>query len=433
MYNLDYFVDKIPSTYEQKHGHMEHEQALEPILKSLIYCSRFIIDYNQKVKEEDRPEDEIEAEYFVCLRMEDIYEKILSEVYLFNSFESLRELIKIYCREDMGLSKRIIFNCFRGIVRPEESYGYLEALKELLLLQDSKSDMRRDLVFGFPTIMEQKDLGNKMKIAFQINKDLLSSSLKYRSSPITSITSNSFLTSLAIYFEKKLIIGFVFLSYLLEVMMESDEVFQKVIHLPSPFYMYANYHDFFFPMVKNYFVDCKNRTFTYGNLEPGPIIEDKVKENLKEFETKYRAYLKTHHPEASEEEYTFTLMSAEEACNGDAPNEKEEKAKPTKPIFSLSNSLIIGCAKTEELKSEYTMYESENEDDMLVLKVSQVPVLAIPSKPTGETNTSLPQYYENNTSIFTDAIPEDSQLYKFVGENEVKPDYEVSRVNSNYF
>lgn len=39
----------------------------------------------------------------------------------------------------------------------------------------------------------------------------------------------------------------------IDTMIESDEIFEMIIKMPSPFIQYANFHDFFFAYLRQYY------------------------------------------------------------------------------------------------------------------------------------------------------------------------------------
>lgn len=99
-------------------------------------------------------------------------------------------------------------------------------------------------------------------------------------------------------------------------------------------------------------------------------------------------------------------------------------AKLNKPIYPLSEPLIVGCVKSEELDSDVILYE--NDSDYILLKVTQLSVLATHSFPTGLSNTALPNCFSEKKSVTPSELPKTCKLYKFLdveaGEKEAEKD-----------
>lgn len=79
------------------------------------------------------------------------------------------------------------------------------------------------------------------------------------------------------------------LAFLLEICNSSEEYFEYVINLPSPFAIYSNFYDWFFVII-NEFVEGNNRVSTYSYSYPlAQHYGSKLKDSITQFEENIRA------------------------------------------------------------------------------------------------------------------------------------------------
>lgn len=345
----------------------------------------------------------IDEDVLTGLQYLEFYEKMLSENYYFNNYKTMRDLITTFCTNNLGLSKKIAASCFKNLTHYQENiFSYLEAIKELVLIEDQFSSLRRDAIFGFPTILDLKDFWKKVKYGFQVNKDLTMNAIKYRSPLNFNTNPTCFLKLVYENFEKKDSNCLIYLVYLMDMMLESQEVFEQVIVLPSPFHMYANFCDFFIPFA-NWYEKDKAMSNHSIFLNKAVLYEEPFKLKLDAFKDKYLEYIKKHHPEAESGHYKL--------LTGDIKDEN-----PLVPIFPLSKSLIVGCAKGEELVKDFIIYESDS--DYISISFSQLTVLATESVATGQTNLALPTCFRKKTTVYPTTLPKGCLLQKFFDWDE---------------
>lgn len=393
-----FYNEKKPSPYEQKNGFSEHEQAIEPLLKILHYCALFVRKHNETALAADLEEDMIDDACLHGMLYLEFYEKMLGENFYFNNYRAMRDLIKVFCSNNMSLSKKIAACCLKNLTHYQENiFSYLEALKELVLINDQFSTVRRESIFGFPTILDSKDFWKKMRFGFQVSKDLSVSSIRYRSSLNFNTNPTCFLKLVYESYEKKDGNCIIYLVYLLDMMIESPEVFGQVVSLPSPFHLYANFCDWFVPFAAWYEKD-KNISNHSIFVNKASFYEEPFKLKLHAFKELYEAYLKQHHPELDLQKFK---MLPEDGL----------EVEPLKPIFPLSKSLIIGCTKGEELEKGYLIYESDS--DFISIKVAQMIVFGAPSAATGQTNLALPGCFRKKTIVYPTTLPKGCGLHKF--------------------
>lgn len=329
---------------------------------------------------------------------------MMSENYYFNNYKVLRCFIKLYCNHNLKLSKKVACLCMKSFTHYcDNIYPALEAIKELVLIDDQHAQTRREIVFGFPTITEQKDFKKYTKFGLQVNKDISKATIKYRT-PLNFYNSSSasLLKIIAESYEKQDNNCIIYLCYLLDMMNESEEIFSHIATLPSPFPVFANYVDWFEVYYQNYFNDKKTPSLSLYAVNKSTLYEEPFKEKLAVFEEKYMVYVKKHYPEV-EGDYCIML--------GSVKDNPERFVANDRPILPLSKSLIVGCSKSEELSKEYLIYE--NEADYISFKVSQLSVLAADNVPTGYTNLALPKCFRRNTQVFSNLIPHNSSLQRF--------------------
>lgn len=416
-------MEKKPTPYEVKNGFNEHEKTVDSILmvlSKIAYCLKTTEDVKSN---SSSAEAESEEDLLALLGNFEFYEKIMAENYCFNNYRSLRDLIQVFCKDDIKLSKKIIFTSLKNLTHYTDNvFSYLEALKELALIEDQYSSNRRDMIFGFPSVAELKDFGKVYKFGFQVHRNLSMPSIRYRSPLNFTSSSTSLLKVLVELHEKYESNCFILLTYVLEMMITCDDIFKLIVHLPSPFQMWANYHDWFFPFVKWYLHIKDSITYTHMNYDIMRIAigyEGAMEDFLVKLEAKYLDYLKTHHPDATEEKYTL-ISYPTDLIYGQAHRSHpiDHSRQCLKPIYSLSKTLIVGCVKSEELPNEVMIYESES--DYISIKVSQVSVLAVKSQPTGTTNLSLPTYFRTKKQVLPKQIPNSTPLIKFLDCEEEK-------------
>jgi hypothetical protein len=353
-------------------------------------------------------EEIIDEECLNGLMFLEFYEKILGENYYFNNYKAMKDLIKTFCTNNLRLSKKIASCCFKNLTHYQENiFSYLEAIKELVLIEDQISSIRRDAIFGFPTLLDMKDFWKKVKYGFQVHKDLTLSAIKYRS-PLNFNTNPTCLLKLVYEnFEKKDNNCLIYLVYLLDMMLENKEVFKQIVELPSPFHLYANFCDWFIHFAAWYEKDKTISTHSIYGVSKAVLYEEPFKLKLDAFKEKYLEFIEENYPDAPTDKFKILADdSADKNWNF--------------PIFPLSNTLIVGCAKTEELEKEVTIYEGDS--DYISIKVSQLSVLAVPSVPTGHTNLSLPTCFRKKHTVYTTSLPKGCGLQKFFDCDEENSD-----------
>jgi hypothetical protein len=387
----------------------------------LHYSAQHVKRHNETSFAADMEEDMIDDEVLSGLTSLDFYEKMLGENFYFNNYKAMKDLIKTFCINNFSLSKKIASCCFKNLTHYQENiFSYLEALKELVLIEDQFSGPRRDAIFGFPTILDLKDFWKKIKYGFQVNKDLTLNAIKYRSPLNFNTNPTCFLKLVYENFEKKDSNCLIYLVYLLDMMLESQDVFNQIVVLPSPFHMYANFVDFFIPF-SNWYTKDKSISNHSIFVSKAVLYEEPFKLKLDAFNVKYYQYIAEHHPEADNGNFKILM--------GDSPD-----MNPLLPIFPLSKSLIVGCSKGEDMEKEHVIYE--NESDHISIKISQLVVLATPSVATGYTNLALPTYFRKKTTVYPTALPKGCGLQKFFDWDEEASDkardndYTVSLLNS---
>ena len=408
-------MEKHPSPYEVKNELNLHELAMDPILGTLVYLSNFVRERGE--------EEGLSRDLLIPLSNLDFFTKMLGENYNHNTYKNLKNFIRLYCEDDIKLSKKIALACLK------ELSGYstqpaapLETLTELILIEDNFSHLRRDAILGYPTVLDMKDFLKRNRFGFQVNKDLSLPMIKYKSPLSFGPSGTSFLKLIVDALEKNETDCFIYLTYLLKMMLENSNVFETIVQLPSPMPMYANFSDWFLPFALQHRAQKKIPADpVYDSYRSTLLYESDMKDRLIRFQQSYLDWLELNHPEATTDKYTIIPCRVEDIYS-EGPIE-EFRPLESKPIFPLSQSLIVGSIKSEELETEFIFYESGV--DLLTLKVSQLSVLATRSVPTGTTNLALSKNFRKNKFIYTGMIPHTSKLYRFFDCDEEKMDSDV--------
>ena len=396
-------MDKKPSAYDSKYGLSEHEQAVEPLLRALVHITNFIKTYNEQAA----PEDAISWDVVRALQSAEIYEKLMVENFNFNNYQTAKELIRHYCKGDFALSKQVIQAALKNMtVHSDNLQGFLECFKELLSIQDDYSAHRRELILGFPTIMDTKDYHKKIRYGLSGNKNLTSPILKYKS-PLSLNTGNICLLKILVDARDKNELNcLIMVCYLVDMMNCIPGVLEYVAKSPSPLPCLANYHDWLASYYKYYVTNKESSHFiTSMDSVRSLFFEVAAKELLSTLEDRYLAYLVANYPEADPQHYTLFVDSVKDFKIGDSyystsfTQSETAGPGPHKPIFALSNSLLVGRGFPEELEIPNTIYE--NDTDKLVLRVTQIPVFATESVPVGWTNLKLSSAFMSGTITST--------------------------------
>lgn len=396
-------MDKKPSAYDSKYGLSEHEQAVEPLLRALVHITNFIKTYNEQAA----PEDAISWDAVRGLQSSEIYEKLMVENFNFNNYQTAKELVRHYCKGDFVLSKQIILVALKNMtVHSDNLQGFLECFKELLTIQDDFAIHRREMILGFPTIMDTKDYHKKIRYGLSGNKNLTSPILKYKS-PLSLNNSNMCLLKLLIDARDKNELNcLIMVCYLVDMMNCIPDVLDYVVKLPSPLPCLANYHDWLASYYKYYVTNKESSHFiTSMDSVKSLFFEVAAKELLATLEDKYLAYLAANYPEADPQHYTLFVDSVKDFKIGDSyystsfTQAETAGPGPHKPIFALSSPLLVGRGFPEELEIPHTIYE--NDTDKLVLRVTQIPVFATESVPVGWTNLKLCSAFMGGTITST--------------------------------
>lgn len=396
-------MDKKPSAYDTKYGLSEHEQAIEPLLKALVHVTTFISANNQQATAEDRPDDCLSWDFVRGLQTPEIYEKMITENFNYNNYKTVKDLIRHYCRDNFLLSKQVIQAGLKHLtVHADNLQGILETFKELLCIQDQFAPHRREMILGFPTIMDNKDFHKKVRYGLSGTKNLTSPYLKYKSPLSLNVANICLLKSLVDARDKNELNCLIMVCYLVDMMNTIPEVLEYVVHCPSPLPCLANYHDWLASYYK-YYVTNKEVSHFIIPLDNARSIffELAARDLLSLFEDKYLAYLAANHPEADPQRYTLFVDSVKDFKIGDPyystsfTQSSTTGPGPHKPIFALSTPLLVGRGFPEEMEIPHIVWE--NDTEKMTLRVTQIPVFATESTPVGYTNLKLSETFLNGT------------------------------------
>lgn len=137
--------------------------AHEKVMHNLLSCSATLLEFLREEHDTGHPRVIISQHDQALFYNIQLFEKILKESYNFNQFKALRRLLVLLCKDNLKYSTVMINICLKSFGGYQDSsiVGFLEATKELLLIDDVYSLERRQLILGVPTIMVDREMHNK--------------------------------------------------------------------------------------------------------------------------------------------------------------------------------------------------------------------------------------------------------------------------------
>jgi ubiquitin carboxyl-terminal hydrolase 34 len=299
---IEFYMDKKGSTYDRKNGFSLHELALEPLLRTVMHVSEYFVNYQATGTDEEGNPNRIQLGHMDSENLVNInfFEKMMKENYGSNDFRALRRILKALCRNHESLSNKVISCCLKSInmLVYEDGLSYLEVLKELMLIDDDLKSHRRDMILGIPTLEANEDNLGKKKFGLKVENSI-DRCFIYYFCPIKLTHGSNYSSLLHMIFinrERNDTNCFIWLTYLIEMANASDHIFNYLVSIPSPCYMYSNYVDWIFPFVGE-FLRKKEKMHFYLNYSMAQMFSTKMKDNLIEFEMKYYRFIRQVRPE----------------------------------------------------------------------------------------------------------------------------------------
>lgn len=279
-------MSKNSTSYEYRNAVNHHELSLDHALRVSVHLLEYYREQISLVHSTGKGEqitlthNEIEVIY-----NQNLYDKMMKENFTFNCYKSLKRFLRWACHRNEMLSTIILINVLRNLSYCSENcISYLEALKELVLLKDEFSELRRELVFGIPTVADDIDFNKHQKFGFQIYRSIERPSLNYLTS--LKVTSNvqSFIRSIMDAVDKNESTAFIMITFFVQMLNSSQPLFNQLITYPSPNHLHENLHDWIFSFVKTYLDQEKNPYSTYSVFRQSKLFNGMMKENLITYE-----------------------------------------------------------------------------------------------------------------------------------------------------
>jgi len=150
-------MNKKSSSYDK--SYMIHEKVMHDILSVCATLLEFVREEHENGKKRVILSDQDHSLFYNL----EFFDKIFKEQYNFNQFKALKRLAILLCKDNLKYSTVIINMCLKSFSGYQDSsmVGYLEVLKELLLIEDEYSLQRRQIILGIPSIYTDKEITGK--------------------------------------------------------------------------------------------------------------------------------------------------------------------------------------------------------------------------------------------------------------------------------
>ena len=277
------------STFEAKSSFCQHEAVMDYVLRMVAHLYGTITNYNRSLTGEEAERNMIlfsDGEGQV-MYSEPLYEKIMKEDYSFNSYKALKRLVHEVCFQNEVISVFLIGIVLKNLAFHQDIFiSFLEALKEMVFIKDQFAGIRKDLIFGVPSIFTEIDFQKNLKFGLQVNKSLERVSVDFISTLKINQNSQSFLRSLAGASEFDEPRCYIMIVYLLQMLCNDEDLFKTFVKMPSPTHLYENYYDFIFGFVKIF--EEKEKRFWANEFRATKLYQPIMKEKLTFFEENIR-------------------------------------------------------------------------------------------------------------------------------------------------
>lgn len=282
-------MSKTTSQFDYKSIYHVHEQALDHCVRTVGYLLNYVRSHNDKfelTKQGDlihlQPTDN------EAIFSENLYDKLLKENFSFNCYKSMKRLISYSCFQNDGLSIALITNILKNLSYClDNCVSYLEALKEIVLIKDQYTELRREIVFGFPTVIDEVDFQRHLKFGFQGTRNLERMSVNYASSlRLTSGVHSgvqTFLRSIMEASEKNESTCYIMITFMLQMVNADEGLFKYLLHFPAPCHLFENLHDWIFWFVKT-FTDREKSGFGMSQYKASKLFTSQMRESLMMYE-----------------------------------------------------------------------------------------------------------------------------------------------------
>jgi hypothetical protein len=415
-------MSKTITQYEAKNGFFVHEQSLEPLLQLICQLLAVMKAHNQEIfdKKLDKPYIQLTPEESQAVYSENFYNKILKENYAFNNFQSLRFLIEFNCTHNEMLSRVLIINILKSLHYWSETNishfntSHVEALKALLLIKDEYSEIRREITFGVPTVLDDVDFQRQRRFGFQCHRALDKASVNYFTPLKVGWECQSFLKLLSNAADRSDSTCYILIVYYLQIVNSDEKIFESLLRYPSPTHEHESLHQWIFGFVKSYIK--RDREYYMGTYyRPSRQFDDAMKENLERYEDNLLNWARTKGGITPPE----SIFGDQDTCAviyNKNPGTIEVVASYRRKEVGLCKNPIVGSVAGEDNERKYKVFSSNKEH--ITINVSQLRCRIVDSAANGITNLALPQSAFTGVRIYEQDIVKDSALSHFLNPTQ---------------
>lgn len=358
--------------------------GIEKILAPILGIIRLMYEYEKR----NREENDLYEGHLAEFNKFDLIIKAIQEDYKADNHDELKEIVRLFCSKDKTTSDIIIYYCLKNMQNRQETemVGQLETLRSLLSIADSFSDDRIRNIFGIPRLIEIncKDSANKLTPMFGLGRE---ANLK--------VSTNEYVSSFGL--ERGLLqwvweskenypkATILMIFYVLDLMIEYDDVFEYIYSIDPPNYITGTFYDWFAPFCEHHLKSASSIGHSpfksefeiyYAMLIPEKLstFKEKVATRvLKEEQTKKTKIMSTGDtPYLS---YSFYSIGQETDVD-------RLVLHSHKPIYIIGRTIENNIIRKSVLK--------ETDSGKLKIKFRISKVLMIESEPCGTSNKVFP-------------------------------------------
>ena len=358
------------------------EKALSPVLKLIQILFAYESQNTEKYP--------IFRQYIDRVSKLEIILKAIKEDYKFEDFDAVKNLAFVFCMNDKLVSELIICCCLKLMsnLSEIEIVGCMEVFRAALFINDQLTQYRLELVLGVPRLAESSSHDQTEEKNFQYGL-LRENSIK---KPVWNYISPfglekgllELIVSLKEMHENYVIL---LINFLTEFMLTMDHVFIYVINVHPPNYICATFYDWFLMYCEHH---LKYESSLYSGFK-SEIFMKRLNE------TPNKIYALGNKIRALLDRNGLVLGDKKMFATGNNPYvsyinyySSDKEATDVQEIWSFKENCLIG--KTISYKLLKKMVLDEQGDDKLKVKFHLVRVAMMPSRPTGQTNLSIPSH-----------------------------------------
>lgn len=152
---IEFYMEKNKSVHD-KAEFSPHEQALEPLLRTVANVLGFITTYKNKNSDNPRERTGIKISDRDSRNLinVDFVQKMLGENYHKTRYNALKRILKVCAKNNEFFSSHIIATCLKEIntlMINDDGICFFEVLSDLMLMEDNCTQARLEMVLGVPT------------------------------------------------------------------------------------------------------------------------------------------------------------------------------------------------------------------------------------------------------------------------------------------